>query len=188
MTDEEFEELFENYIEKKRDRMKAEYNRVLPTGELIFNRFDKAGYLDAGEGTSIYDTSVIMGDVKIGSHVWIGPYTLLEGANSELTIGDYVTVNTGAVIYTHDSTKHFLSPGGAEPFKKGRVSIGDHTVIGTYAMISCGISIGKHCVVGAHSYVNRDIPDHSIAIGRPAKIVGRVEIDEDGHVELVYDK
>lgn len=45
--------------------MKKKDNRVLPSGELIFNRYDKAKYLNYGEGTSVYDTSVEMGDAKL---------------------------------------------------------------------------------------------------------------------------
>ena len=112
MTDQEFEELFERYMYNKREEMKKQYNRVLPTGELFFNRFDKSKYIKAGEGSSVYDTSVIMGDVKIGENVWIGPYTLLEGTNGNLTIGDNVSINAGVMIYTHDSTKNRLSGGG----------------------------------------------------------------------------
>lgn len=184
MTDEEFAELLERYLANKRHDMKCKYNRVLPSGELLFNRFEKSEYLHCGEGSSIYDTSVIMGDVKIGSHVWIGPYTLLEGINAQLTIGDHVSIDAGVMIYTHDSTKKFLSD--AEQFVVGDVTIGDHSVIGTMSMISCNTQIGHHCVVGAHSFVNEDIPDYSIAAGVPAKVIGRVYINDEGKVELSY--
>ena len=185
MTDQEFEELFERYMDKKRNRMKEQYNRVLPSGELIFNRFEKAPYLNCGTGSSIYDTSVVLGDVEIGDHVWVGPYTLLDGANAKLTIGNYVSIDTGVLIYTHDSTKNYLS-GGAEPFSYGNVIIKDYTVIGSMTVIACGVSIGSHCVVGAHSFVNSDIPDHCIAAGVPAKIIGEVVIDASGKVAFSY--
>lgn len=174
----EFEENLNSLIEKKRQEMKEQYNRVLPTGELLFNRFDKAKYLNCGEGTSIYDTSVIMGDVKIGKKVWVGPYTILEGLNEELIIGDFISIDAGVMIYTHDSTKYFVS-GGKAPYQKGKVQIGDNTVVGTMSMIGCGVSIGKHCVIGAHSFVNKDIPDYSIAAGVPARIIGKVILKDD---------
>jgi len=186
MTDQEFAELFERYLEDRRCDMKSKYNRVLPSGELFFNRFEKSKYLLCGEGSSIYDTSVIMGDVKIGDHVWVGPYTLLEGANAQLTIGNHVSIDAGVMIYTHDSTKNYLS--AAEKFVVGDVTIGDHTVIGTMTMVACNVTIGSRCVIGAHSFVNRDIPDNSIAAGIPAKIIGRVMIDEAGKVTFSYFK
>jgi len=174
----EFEKSFEQFMQIKRDEMREKYDRVLPSGELIFNRFDKAKYLRSGENTSIYDTSVILGwdGVKIGSNVWIGPYTLLEGSNADLVIEDFVSIDSGVMIYTHDSTKYYVS-GGKVPFEKGPVTIKKNTVIGTMSMIGCNVTIGEHCVIGAHSFVNQDIHDFSIAAGVPAKIIGKVVLD-----------
>jgi acetyltransferase-like isoleucine patch superfamily enzyme len=172
----DFESRLYELLDKKRDEMKQTYNRVLPTNELLYNRFDKAKYLKCGSNSSIYDTAVVMGDVEIGDNVWVGPYTILEGFNGKLKIGNFVSINAGVLIYTHDSTKHYLS-GGKAPFEKGDVTIGDNTVIGSAAMISYGVSIGSRCVIGANSMVTKDIPDNSIAAGTPAKVIGRVVVD-----------
>lgn len=185
MDNQEFTRLFDAYMAEKREKMRQQFDRVLPSGELIFNRFDKSRYLGCGEGSSIYDTSVVMGPVEIGEHVWVGPYTLLEGSSARLKIGDFVSIDAGVMIYTHDSTKHYVS-GGKNEFVSGPVTIGDNCVIGTMSMIGCGVTIGDHCVIGAHSYVNRDIPPYSIAAGVPARVIGKVQIQEDGKVEFVY--
>ena len=185
MTEQEFGEEFENYMSSLRDGMREKYNRVLPSGEYIFNRFDKAAYLNCGKDTSVYDTSVVMGDVEIGDNVWVGPYTLLEGTNAKLKIGNYVSIDAGVMIYTHDSTRTYVS-GGTVPVIKGNVTIGNCTVIGTMSMIACNVTIGDHCVVAAHSFVNKDVPDYSIVAGVPAKIIGNVEINCDGNVDFVY--
>lgn len=181
----QFEKDLLEYLEYKRNEMKENFNRVLPTNELLFNRFDKAKYLECGINSSIYDTSVIMGNVEIGENVWVGPYTILEGINGKLKIGNFVSINAGVTIYTHDSTKYYVS-GGRIPFDKGDVCIGDNSVIGTMSIIGCGVNIGKHCVIGANSFVNKDIPDYSIAYGTPIKIVGKVNLTNDG-IEFVYD-
>lgn len=178
MKEVEFEENFEQFMRNKRNEMKEKYDRVLPSGELIFNRFDKAKYLNCGENSSVYDTCIVMGNVKIGNHVWVGPYTLLEGSNADLVIEDFVSIDAGVMIYTHDSTKYYVS-GAKAPFVKGPVTIKSNTVIGTMSMIACNVTIGRHCVIGAHSFVNQDIPDFSIAAGVPAKIIGRVVLDEE---------
>ena len=186
MTDKEFEIQFDNMMRRRRDEMREKYNRVLPSGEYLFNRFDKAPYLNCGEGSSIYDSSVVMGDVIVGDKVWIGPYTLLDGSAAELRIGNFVSIDSGVMIYTHDSTKHYVS-GGIEPFQKGKVTIGDCTVIGTSTMVGCNVSIGNHCVVGANSFVNKDVPDNTIVAGIPARKIGYVVVAEDGAVEFIYE-
>lgn len=181
----DFEARLDRLLEERRSQMKDAYHRVLPTGELLYNRFDKAKALHAGEGSSIYDTSVIMGDVSIGQNVWIGPYTLIEGINGQVTIGDYVSIDAGVMIYAHDSTLHYLSH-GKNPFVKGNVTIGSCTVIGSQCVVSCGVTIGSHTVIAANSFVNRDVPDNAIAAGNPAKVIGKVNLAEDGTASLEY--
>lgn len=185
MTESEFENMFDNLMKNRRNAMKNQYNRVLPSGEYIYNRFSKAEDLDCGQNSSVYDTSVVMGDVEIGNNVWVGPYTILEGINGKLKIGDYVSIDAGVMIYTHDTTKMYVS-GGVNAVEKGNVTIGNNTVIGTMTTITCGLQIGSHCVIGAHSYVNRDIPDRSIAAGIPVQIIGEVIINEDNTVDFRY--
>lgn len=186
MDKSEFERLFDEMIRDRREDMRYRYKRVLPSGEIIYNRFDKSKDLGFGEGSSVYDTSVIMGDIKVGSHVWIGPYTLIEGITEDVEIGDYVTLDAGVMIYTHDSTKYYVS-GGINPFESGSVKIGSYTVIGTMSIISYGVTIGSHCVVAANSFVNTDIADNTIVAGNPARVIGRVIVKDNGEVEFEYD-
>lgn len=173
----EYESLLETLSQKRQD-MKEQYNRVLPTGELLFNRFDKAEYVNAGEGSSIYDTSIIMGDVKIGKGVWVGPYTLLEGIHGKLTVGDGTAIGPNTFIFTHDASKNALS-GGKLPYQIGNVTIGRCCHISFGSIIGHNVTIGDHCLIGVHSYVNRDVPDNSIVFGVPAKVAGRVIVTDD---------
>ncbi|NMM61968.1 acyltransferase [Clostridium sp. P21] len=152
------------------------WNRVLPTNELFFDRWKKAEYVNCGENTSIYDSSVIMGNVCIGKNVWIGPFTLLEGINGKLTIGDNCDISAGVHIYTHDSSLNVIS-GGKVPLKKGNVYIGNNTYIGSMSVIKEDVSIGNSCIIGANSFVNKDIPDNCVAVGTPAKIIGKVIVN-----------
>lgn len=54
---------------------------------------------------------------------------------------------------------------------KDGVYIGENSWIGTRSTIVDGVSIGKNCIVGAHSLVLESIPDNSVAVGTPAKII-----------------
>jgi len=178
-----FEAEFESYIDKKREVLCNKWNRVLPTNESFFDRWEKARYVHAGEGSSIYDSSIIMGDVVIGKNVWIGPYTLLDGVNGKIMIGNNCNISTGVQIYTHDSSLHTVSQGKV-PFQKGDVNVGDNTYIGSMSLIKQNIKIGNNCIVGANSFVNKDIPDNYVAFGTPIKLVGKVIIDnEDTKIE-----
>ena len=181
----QFEKDLTELLAHRRDEMREKYNRVLPTGELLFNRFEKASYIDMGEGSSIYDASVVMGNVTFGKNVWVGPYTLIEGVHGKVSIGDFVSINAGVMIFSHDSTKHYLS-GGIDDYKKGDVFIDSCTVIGSMSIILCGVSVGAHSLVSANSLVTKDVPPYSIAAGNPAKIIGKVLQDESGHVSLEY--
>lgn len=53
----------------------------------------------------------------------------------------------------------------------GVVNIGNNVFIGASSTILPGISIGNNVVIGANSVVSRDIPDDSVAIGNPAKVI-----------------
>lgn len=180
----DFQNEFEKYIKNKRDEMYKNYNRVLPTNELLFDRWEKAKYINAGESSNIYDTSIVFGDVEIGNNVWVGPYTLLDGAKAKIKIGDWCTIGTGVLIFTHDSMKYYLTS-GKEKFNVGSVEIGNNTQIGSMSMIACNVKIGHHSVIAANSFVNKNVPDYAIVAGNPAKIIGKVVIEND-KVEFQY--
>ncbi|MDC3408805.1 acyltransferase [Burkholderiales bacterium] len=54
---------------------------------------------------------------------------------------------------------------------KGPVSIGDGTWIGIGVSILANVKIGRNCVIGAGSVVTRDVPDFSVAVGVPARVI-----------------
>ena len=53
------------------------------------------------------------------------------------------------------------------------VSIGRETWLGQNVVVLPGVTIGRHCVIGANSVVNSSVPDFSIAVGVPARVVKR---------------
>ena len=62
--------------------------------------------------------------------------------------------------------------------QKKNVSIGSGSWIGENVCI-IGATIGKHCVIGANSVVTHDIPDFSVAVGSPAKIIKRYDFSQN---------
>jgi acetyltransferase-like isoleucine patch superfamily enzyme len=158
-----------------RDKMKAEWNRDLPFEELLFDRWERAKKLGFGEGTSIYHNSYVYGDVKVGKHTWIGPFTLLDGSGG-LEIGDYCSISAGVQIYTHDSIR-WATSGGKKEYEKAPVKIGNCCYIGPQTVIARGVNIGDHVVIGACSFVNQDVSSYTIIAGVPAKVIGKVGSD-----------
>ena len=167
---------------KLRDYTKGKYNRVNPFIENLFEWREKGNYL-GGKNVTIYDSTTVHGDVKIGDNTWIGPFCTIDGTGG-LSIGRFCSISTGVRILTHDTVKWALSGGKAE-YEYSPVSIGDCCFIGVHAIIARGVTIGDHCLIGANTFVNKDIPSFSIAVGVPARVVGRVVVDGE-NVELHY--
>jgi len=147
----------------------------------FINTTDNTGF---GEGTSIYHNSYVFGDVRVGKNTWIGPFTILDGSG-QLEIGSNCSISSGVQIYSHDTVMWALSEGKAE-YEKRPVRIGDCCYIGSQTVITKGVAIGNYIVIGALSLVNKDIPDNSIAMGAPAKIVGEVIIEKEGKIDFHY--
>lgn len=158
---------------------------MLPFPEYIVDRWEKAQFLNFGEKTSIYDSSIVLGDVKVGANTWIGPYTMLDGSGGKLLIGNHCSISTGVQIYTHDTVKDCVS-GGRQPKETGKVVIGDNCYIAPDSIISKGVVLGKSCVVCAKSFVNKSFEDFSIVAGVPAKKIGYVVISDKGDVNMNY--
>lgn len=152
---------------KLRDKVKKDFDRVLPLGDYFVNRWEKAQYLGFGQNSSIYDSSMVLGDVRVGENCWIGPFTILDGSGGTLQIGDHCNISAGVQIYTHDTVERVLFD---QEISKGNVSIGNHCYIGPNVIISKGVKIGNYVVIGANSFVNKDIPSNSKAFGTPVKI------------------
>jgi acetyltransferase-like isoleucine patch superfamily enzyme len=163
-----------SFIFNKRDEINNEFQRVLPIGDYISDRWEKAKYCGFGESTSIYDSSLILGNVKVGKNCWIGPFTVLDGSGGHLIIGDNCNISAGVQIYTHDTVDKVIYD---DEIKTADTIIGDNVYIGPNVVISKGVVIGNYVVIGANSFVNKDIPSNSKAFGIPAKIKV-VPIDE----------
>ncbi len=152
---------------------RAKFNRVLPFGETLTDRWEKARFLGFGEGSSIYDSAIVFGDVWVGEKTWIGPNVVLDGSGG-LRIGANCSISAGVQIYSHDSVKWAIS-GGRESYEYAKTIIERHCYLGPNVIIQKGVRIGTGCVIGANSFVNKSIPEYSKAWGTPAKVIARVQ-------------
>ncbi len=133
-------------------------------------------------GSEYNDFCILRGAqfIKMGSDVWIGYFTLLDGSGG-LEIGDKVSISSGVHIYTHDSShyrQHNLvkdSENGSH-IKRAPVKIGNNVQIGANSVVAPGVTIGDNVIIGALSFVNKDIPSNSIAVGVPCKVIKTVSL------------
>ena len=171
MLDSLLRDLRSLWLQRQRE-VAQRFRRSLPLADYVVDRWEKAKELGFGEGSSIYDGVVLLGDVQVGRNTWIGPFVILDGSGG-LSIGSHCSISAGAQIYSHDTVQWAIS-GGSAPYEYAATSIGDNCYIGPYTVVAKGVRIGNGCIVGAHSLVLSDIPDGSKAFGTPCRIVGPV--------------
>jgi len=104
-------------------------------------------------------------------------YSLIE-IHEGVTISSYVRVLTHDwSLYTIAKSVDHFSP---EPIGKIKgVSIGAYSFVGTGSIIMPGAAIGRGCLIGAGTVVRGNVPDYSIVIGSPGKVIG----DTREHIE-----
>ena len=110
-----------------------------------------------------------VGDVIIGDHTRIGLHCTVIGP---VTIGSHVNLAQGITV---TALNHNFEDASLRIDEQGvstkAVTIGDDVWIGTNAVILPGVTIGRHVVVAAGAVVTKDVPDHSLVAGVPAKVV-----------------
>jgi acetyltransferase-like isoleucine patch superfamily enzyme len=151
-----------------RHEMRENFCRHVSVGDLLSDRWEIARDYGFGEGSSCYDNVLILGDVKVGKHCWIGPNVILDGQGG-LTIGDHCDISAGTQIYTHHTVARCVT-GGVAAVEQAPVKIGSRVYIGPQCVIQMGVTIGDGVVVGAMSLVSRDIPNGARVWGIPATL------------------
>lgn len=95
---------------------------------------------------------------------------ILDGGG--VTIGAHTLIAPGVHIYT---AQHPLNAADRAEWEDCKpVKIGERCWIGGHATICPGITIGNRCVIGAGAVVTRDIPDDSLAVGNPARVIRKL--------------
>lgn len=165
----------------RREEVHARYRRSLPLGDYIVDRWEKGRTLGFGDGASVYDSVLVLGDVRVGRETWIGPFVVLDGSGG-LEIGSHCSISAGVQIYSHDSVRWAIS-GGTAPYERARTTIGDRCYVGPNTVVAKGVAIGDGCIIGANSLVLHDVPAGSRAFGSPCRVAGRVDASRAGNDE-----
>jgi acetyltransferase-like isoleucine patch superfamily enzyme len=115
--------------------------------------------------------------IDIGDGVGIRPYCTISAAES-IIIEDHVVLSAFSTVIDSDHT--FDGPSESviwNPLRTAAVRIGRGSWIGERVAILRGSNVGRFCIVGANSVVRSEIPDHSVAGGAPARVVGSTARD-----------
>lgn len=148
-------------------------NKVLKKGEFIIaignNEIRKqiVNNIKSKYFTALHRNCFISAYSVIGKGTVVMQYA---SVNSNAKIGNHCILNTSSVI-EHDCVIDDFAHISPNATLTGSVKVGEGTHIGSGAVIIPNIKIGKWCVIGAGSVVIEDIPDYSVVVGNPAKII-----------------
>jgi sugar O-acyltransferase (sialic acid O-acetyltransferase NeuD family) len=102
-----------------------------------------------GDGTVILQGAIVQADAWLGEHVIVNTRAVVE---HDCVVEDFVHIGPGAVLC-------------------GLVQIGEGTWVGANAVVAPTVKVGKWCQISAGSSVLEDVPDYSLVMGVPGKVV-----------------
>ena len=158
-----FLKFLKKLIKVERNNIYSKYKRHVSVNDLLSDRWETAKFYGFGQGSSCYNNVLIIGNVKVGKNVWIGPNVVLDGSGG-LEIGDYVSISSGVHIYTHD-TVSWSNSLGKKPKETKSTKIGHGVYIGPNSIIQMGLNISDKAIIGSLSFVNKDIPENGKWLG-----------------------
>ena len=130
----------------------------------------------------IAPNAIIIGKVKLekNSSIWFN--AVLRGDIEKIIIGENSNIQDGSVLHTDPGCPLTVGKGvtvGHMVMLHG-CEISDDTLIGIGSTILNKAKIGKNCIIGANTLVteNKTIPDNSLVLGSPGKVIRKVTDDE----------
>lgn len=162
-----------------------EYNQLRPSRkaerqQLIRKLFGKTGQNFLIEQPFYCDYGY---NIEIGENFYANVNcVMLDGA--KIHFGDNVFIAPHCGFYTagHPLDVKLRTQGLEYAYP---IRVGNNVWIGANVCVLPGVSIGNNCVIGAGSVVNKDIPDNSLAVGNPCKVIRTLTEEDKNKYKLV---
>lgn len=159
------------------------YKQLIKTSNIYATKFLLLrGKATIGKSSHVYGYQHIGNSGKDLSNLHIGEQCSI-GSNcyfdlvEKIIIQDKATISSNVRFITHqDMGRSDLSL--SYPRETGKIIIGTNSYIGDSVIILAGIIIGENCIIGAGAVVTEDIPPNSLAVGVPARVIRKLNINE----------
>lgn len=161
--------------------------------------------ISMGSGNSIGSFAALNsynnGKIILGNKCLVEDYTVIEAQKGSVIFGDNSTLNQFSVIRAWGDVKigngvrigpsvqimamkHNFDDPDKYIFQQGLsgtgITIGSNVWIGGNVTILDGVTIGNNCIIGAGSVVTKNIPDNSIAVGNPCRVIKQLKSNIQG--------
>jgi carbonic anhydrase/acetyltransferase-like protein (isoleucine patch superfamily) len=143
------------------------------------NIFEFNGFIPVvHESAFVHPNATVTGNVIIGKDVYIGPGAAIRGDWGQIIISDGCNVQENCTIHMFPGVTVVLEENahiGHGAIIHG-ARVGRDTLVGMNAVLMDRVVIGAECVIGSLAFVAADtiIPDRSVVVGSPAKVVKQV--------------
>ena len=134
------------------------------------------------EGVWVAENAVVVGNVllKENSSVWFN--AVIRGDNDLITIGEGANIQDGSVLHSDPGSPLTVGANvtiGHKVMLHG-CDIGEGSLIGINSVVLNNARIGKNCIIGANALITegKEIPDNSLVMGSPGKVVKTMTDDQ----------
>ena len=154
---------------------------------MIFDFEDRRVVFET-ENYYIAHNATLVGSIFIGDNVSVWFNAVLRADHDTITIGAETNIQDGAVLHI-DAGSPLIMGRGITVAHQAMVhgcSVDDYSLIGINAVVLDGARIGKYCLIGANALVaeGKVIPDGSLVLGSPGRVVRQLTEDERRYLEV----